>query len=84
MGIYEWRPNEDPWEVHALFSRKCGFLIKTKGEEFIRKVHSNDPYQVSMVLLAIYSMASVKRKKKCADGTGKGALKSNVCRLYIK
>ncbi|XP_066587413.1 baculoviral IAP repeat-containing protein 8-like [Prorops nasuta] len=37
-GLKDWEPNEDPWEQHAKWYSKCGFLLRVKGQEYVNNV----------------------------------------------
>lgn len=38
IGIKDWEDTDIPWEEHAMWSPKCGYLIKKKGNDFIQNV----------------------------------------------
>jgi len=38
MGIKDWLDTDIPWEEHAIWSPKCGFLLQKKGIDFILNV----------------------------------------------
>lgn len=37
-GLKNWEEQDDPWEQHALWFSKCGFLILHKTKEFVEKI----------------------------------------------
>lgn len=37
-GLKNWEEHDDPWEQHALWFSKCGFLILQKTKEFVEKI----------------------------------------------
>lgn len=39
-GIREWVREDDPWEIHAKYYGKCGFLQLEVGAEFVRSVQA--------------------------------------------
>lgn len=38
VGLSDWDIKDDPWEKHAKWSEKCGYLINTKGQEYINNI----------------------------------------------
>ena len=36
--MFNWERDDDPWEVHALWSQKCMHVIQKKGEAYIEQV----------------------------------------------
>lgn len=37
-GLKNWEENDDPWEQHALWFSKCGFLLLQKTNEFVDRI----------------------------------------------
>lgn len=37
-GLKDWEENDDPWEQHAMWYGKCGYLKLMKGDDFISKM----------------------------------------------
>lgn len=37
LGLRDWQLSDNPWEQHAIWSKRCKFLIQTKGENFINE-----------------------------------------------
>ncbi|XP_076076501.1 putative inhibitor of apoptosis isoform X5 [Mytilus galloprovincialis] len=38
IGLRNWEEDDNPWVEHARWSRKCQYLIRRKGQEFIDSV----------------------------------------------
>ena len=38
--LRNWEPFDDPWEQHALWFPECVFVLVSKGQNFINRVHS--------------------------------------------
>ncbi|OPL33839.1 hypothetical protein AM593_05311, partial [Mytilus galloprovincialis] len=38
IGLRNWEEDDNPWVEHARWSRKCQYLIRRKGQEFIDNV----------------------------------------------
>ena len=38
--LSNWEPFDDPWEQHALWFPGCMFVLLSKGQDFITRVHS--------------------------------------------
>lgn len=36
-AIGNWTDNDDPWTEHAKWSRKCSYLLLSKGRKFVDK-----------------------------------------------
>ncbi len=34
-GLWQWEPEDDPWEQHAMHHPMCGFVLAVRGQEFI-------------------------------------------------
>lgn len=42
-GLKDWAETDEPWREHALYFSKCGFVVQTKGREFISEVLGKKP-----------------------------------------
>jgi len=34
-GLWQWEPEDDPWEQHAMHHPMCGFVLAVRGQGFI-------------------------------------------------
>ena len=41
--VLVWNPGDDPWIVHAQQFPACPFLIKVKGQDWIKNAESSSP-----------------------------------------
>lgn len=42
-GLKDWAETDEPWREHALYFSKCGYVVQTKGREFIAEVLGKRP-----------------------------------------
>ncbi|XP_034253677.1 death-associated inhibitor of apoptosis 1-like isoform X2 [Thrips palmi] len=42
-GLKDWAETDEPWREHALYFSKCGYVVQTKGREFIGEVLGKRP-----------------------------------------
>lgn len=38
LGLNSWEPNDEPWREHARFSPRCGWVLRCKGRQWVRKL----------------------------------------------
>lgn len=38
VGLKDWKPEDDPWEEHAKWSKHCSYLHMVKGTDYINRV----------------------------------------------
>ncbi|XP_034254994.1 death-associated inhibitor of apoptosis 1-like [Thrips palmi] len=42
-GLKDWASTDEPWREHALYFSTCGYVVQTKGREFIQEVLGKRP-----------------------------------------
>ncbi|XP_034232548.1 inhibitor of apoptosis protein-like [Thrips palmi] len=42
-GLKDWAETDEPWREHALYFSNCGYLLQTKGREFVAEVLGKRP-----------------------------------------
>ncbi|XP_050584383.1 baculoviral IAP repeat-containing protein 7-A-like [Bombus affinis] len=47
LGIGNWKPEEDPWEQHAISSPTCCYLLTRRGFEYVNNVTGQQLYETS-------------------------------------
>jgi hypothetical protein len=47
VRIGHWRPGEDPWEQHAIWSSTCSYLLTVQGWEYVNNITGQDLYESS-------------------------------------
>ena len=47
INIGNWRPEEDPWERHAILSPSCCYLLTVRGWEYVKNVTGQELYETS-------------------------------------
>ncbi|XP_062983181.1 inhibitor of apoptosis protein-like isoform X1 [Elgaria multicarinata webbii] len=49
-GLRCWESGDDPWVEHAKWFPRCEYLIRIKGQEFIREVQARYPHLLEQLL----------------------------------
>ncbi|EAW67017.1 baculoviral IAP repeat containing 3 [Homo sapiens] len=49
-GLRCWESGDDPWVQHAKWFPRCEYLIRIKGQEFIRQVQASYPHLLEQLL----------------------------------
>ncbi|XP_011782008.1 PREDICTED: baculoviral IAP repeat-containing protein 3 [Colobus angolensis palliatus] len=49
-GLRCWESGDDPWVEHAKWFPRCEYLIRIKGQEFIRQVQASYPHLLEQLL----------------------------------
>jgi len=42
-GLRDWEDGDDPWEEHARWFSRCGFVYLYKGRDYVKKVLQKKP-----------------------------------------
>ncbi|RZC35564.1 BIR and/or zf-C3HC4 3 domain containing protein [Asbolus verrucosus] len=78
-GLKDWEDNDDPWEQHALWFPKCGYLITTKGEGFVDEVRNK--LKTEQNPLPNSSSASTKEASAESKSEGGGAAQDDLSKM---
>ncbi|XP_040487224.1 baculoviral IAP repeat-containing protein 3-like [Ursus maritimus] len=49
-GLRCWESGDDPWVEHAKWFPRCEYLIRIKGQEFIRQIQASYPHLLEQLL----------------------------------
>ncbi|XP_069184285.1 baculoviral IAP repeat-containing protein 8-like [Procambarus clarkii] len=48
-GIRNWRPEDDPWTLHARCSPECAYIILARGKEFVKNARLTIPLPIKPI-----------------------------------
>lgn len=64
-GLNRWDPQDEPWREHAKHFPTCGFLLLSKGVNFIKKCAENTQSPESLVRTTVQSLKKKKKLSVC-------------------